>query len=614
MKRLYFITLILLLAFVPIIYAQRVQPVKVLNPGGSNAETYRTLENPGVVDLNVGGFNTGIGLGSKYHLISWHIYDGTFSACSIKVIAASSASGTFGDLIPTQTCTSDGQSALYAGENTFIDLNFESRTVSSGVPLLVVTYRGFANDPTLLTSTTVTNATVTNTGTFATQADVTKILGTAVSATNGLPVYPQTSASFTVAQGTAANLKTQAEAYQGGSAVDLNNGLFVQPSNSASFTVGQATATNLKTAAELYVAGAANSLTNGAFVTPTTANPAFAISAASLPLPALAATSTKQSDGTQKTQVVDGAGNVIGATSNAMDVNIKSGGFGGAVTNAGTFAAQADITKILGTAVSATNGLPVYPQTAATFPVSLASVPSHAVTNAGTFAAQVTGTGTAGTPPGGATVLTVQGAASMTPVLVAPNTADAAPGATRTNPPVPTAGSDYTGAGGPYVQIPKVSSAGTQYFDLVSVAGTGVTATAGLPVKQETNAVWQQVSGPPAANYNLTVANKTSNGTTTVNAVAAVTNYSIVVDAISIVNTNATTGFVVYLCDGACSTANWIPLPAPTALTAGGGVSGAVIGGLNFSTTKSAQLDFKCATDCTSTVLVGVTYHTVLRP
>lgn len=42
-------------------------------------------------------------------------------------------------------------------------------------------------------------------------------------------------------------------------------------------------------------------------------------------LPALAATSTKQSDGSQKTQVVDGAGNVIGATSNALDINIKSG-------------------------------------------------------------------------------------------------------------------------------------------------------------------------------------------------------------------------------------------------------------------------------------------------
>lgn len=40
-------------------------------------------------------------------------------------------------------------------------------------------------------------------------------------------------------------------------------------------------------------------------------------------------TSTKQSDGSQKTQVVDGSGNVIGATSNALDVNIKSGSASG---------------------------------------------------------------------------------------------------------------------------------------------------------------------------------------------------------------------------------------------------------------------------------------------
>lgn len=50
-----------------------------------------------------------------------------------------------------------------------------------------------------------------------------------------------------------------------------------------------------------------------------------AVVVSSSALPALAATSTKQSDGTQKSQVVDGSGNVIGATSNALDINIKSG-------------------------------------------------------------------------------------------------------------------------------------------------------------------------------------------------------------------------------------------------------------------------------------------------
>ena len=65
------------------------------------------------------------------------------------------------------------------------------------------------------------------------------------------------------------------------------------------------------------------------------------VSAASLPLPALAATSTKQSDGSQKSQVVDGSGNVIGSTGNALDVNIKTSAvtqtISGTVTaNAGT--------------------------------------------------------------------------------------------------------------------------------------------------------------------------------------------------------------------------------------------------------------------------------------
>lgn len=62
---------------------------------------------------------------------------------------------------------------------------------------------------------------------------------------------------------------------------------------------------------------------------------AVPVSAASLPLPTGAATSTKQSDGSQKTQVVDGSGNVIGATSNALDINIKSGNPTSITANAG---------------------------------------------------------------------------------------------------------------------------------------------------------------------------------------------------------------------------------------------------------------------------------------
>lgn len=68
---------------------------------------------------------------------------------------------------------------------------------------------------------------------------------------------------------------------------------------------------------------------------------ALPVSAASLPLPSSASTSTKQSDGSQKTQVVDGSGNVIGATSNALDVNIKSGNATTtAATQSGTWTVQ----------------------------------------------------------------------------------------------------------------------------------------------------------------------------------------------------------------------------------------------------------------------------------
>ncbi len=57
------------------------------------------------------------------------------------------------------------------------------------------------------------------------------------------------------------------------------------------------------------------------------------ISAASLPLPALASTSTKQSDGTQKTQICDptNAANIAGITSGALNVFLAS-----ITANAGT--------------------------------------------------------------------------------------------------------------------------------------------------------------------------------------------------------------------------------------------------------------------------------------
>jgi hypothetical protein len=83
-------------------------------------------------------------------------------------------------------------------------------------------------------------------------------------------------------------------------------------------TVTQGTASSLKVDLSGTSANATALKVDGSAVTQP-------ISAASLPLPSTAATSTKQSDGSQKTQIVDGSGNVIGATSNRLDVNCASG-------------------------------------------------------------------------------------------------------------------------------------------------------------------------------------------------------------------------------------------------------------------------------------------------
>lgn len=68
---------------------------------------------------------------------------------------------------------------------------------------------------------------------------------------------------------------------------------------------------------------------------------ALPISAASLPLPSTAATSTKQSDGTQKTQIVDGSGNVIASTSNNLNVQCANcSGSGVSATDGASFTAS----------------------------------------------------------------------------------------------------------------------------------------------------------------------------------------------------------------------------------------------------------------------------------
>lgn len=105
--------------------------------------------------------------------------------------------------------------------------------------------------------------------------------------------------NFNVIQGTATNLKAQAESYQGGTAVGSANPLQVTLANTG------ANSTAVKV--------------DGSAVTQP-------ISAAALPLPSGAATSAAQTDGTQKTKIVDAAGGIVTTTTTgpvkALDVNV----------------------------------------------------------------------------------------------------------------------------------------------------------------------------------------------------------------------------------------------------------------------------------------------------
>lgn len=134
------------------------------------------------------------------------------------------------------------------------------------------------------------------------------------------------------------------------------------------------------------------------------------------------ATSANQTNGTQKTQIVDGSGNVVGSTTNALDVNIKSGG-GGAVTQ-------------------------------------------------GTSPWIVAGGGTAGSAASG--VLTVQGVTSMTKLLVTPDSvalpANQSVNEAQINGVTPLMGNGVTGTGSQRVTI---ASDNTSF----SVKAIGTTAS-----------------------------------------------------------------------------------------------------------------------------------------
>lgn len=166
---------------------------------------------------------------------------------------------------------------------------------------------------------------------------------------------------------------------------------------------------------------------------------AMPISATALPLPALAATSTLQTSGGQKTQIVDGSGNVIASTSNALNVNLSSSGATGISTN---IAQYGGTSTSLGSKTSA-----------ASIPVVIASDQANVSVSQGTASAlnaTVTGSGSAGSPAAG--VVTIQGITNGTAVPVS-GTITSTPGSQLANAPIENVYSSTNITTAAYVQL-----------------------------------------------------------------------------------------------------------------------------------------------------------------
>jgi len=159
--------------------------------------------------------------------------------------------------------------------------------------------------------------------------------------------------NFTVDQGAAAASGPWiATPWIAGAVNAVGNPLFFSPGTGATFVLGTGTG-NI---GNLLQGGSVLSATNGLFVAPTTAatwgvsGTVTANAGTNLNTSALA-TSANQTNASQKTQVVDGSGNVIASTANALNTYISGGGITG-FANAAAFTGS---NGVVGAGLSGTN-------------------------------------------------------------------------------------------------------------------------------------------------------------------------------------------------------------------------------------------------------------------
>lgn len=323
------------------------------------------------------------------------------------------------------------------------------------------------------------------------------------------------------------------------------------------------------------------------------------------------ATVPSLTDGTQKTQIVDSGGTVITSFGSSVDQASTTTGQSGPLiqgavstgapsyatgkTNPLSLATDGSLRAAITNLPTADTSVHAAPTEA---PIGIGGLytlaQSTAVDDGDRTAIQtdsygnllVVGKGAAGTAAGG--VLTVQGVTSMTPVQVQ--------------------------SGSQYLTYAQASTTSGQYGPLSQAA---VVTTQPTYTTAQTSALSQGTTGHlratdretyPATNY----ATKASNGATDVALLAADANNSYLLESVVITNSSASGGWLVKICDGACSTANFVQIAVPIA--AASSFTEAHIGHLMMSGTKNTAVNFACTTDCSTTVQVSATYRKVPRP
>ena len=210
------------------------------------------------------------------------------------------------------------------------------------------------------------------------------------------------------------------------------------------------------------------------------------VSIASVPLPTGAATAANQTNGSQKTQIVDGLGNVIASTSNALNVDVVNFPATQAVTQStspwvvdGSAHTQpiSAVSLPLPTGAATESTLSTLNGKVIAVNTGNVTVVSSALPTGAATAAKQPALGTAGTAS--TDVITIQGISSMTPVSVS-GTVSASPVAyTKSNAPTYNAYTSTAVTTSAYVQLVASLTSAVKQLQIFDSSGQAMIIATG---------------------------------------------------------------------------------------------------------------------------------------